>query len=252
MPMARAAWLTLLLALLAACASSGPDLNEEQERQLVRTHLQLASGYMQRGQLDVAKQNLERALALSPGDPDANNMMALLQWRLNELDDAERHFRRALRAQERNAEAENNYGAFLCERGRTEEAMRSFERALSDRLYERRASASENAGLCLYRAGEHARAEPYFREALQREPRRPVSLLHMARISFENDQALSARAFIERYFAVATDTPEALLLGVRIERTLDNKDQEASYAVRLRGKFPTSPEAQQLAGGGQR
>jgi type IV pilus assembly protein PilF len=37
-----------------------------------------------------------------------------------------------------------------------------------------------------------------------------------------------------------------LLLAVKIERILQNKNAEASYALRLRGKFPTSPEVAQL------
>jgi type IV pilus assembly protein PilF len=68
----------------------------------------------------------------------------------------------------------------------------------------------------------------------------------MARISLDSGQVLSARGFIERYFQAAEDTPESLLLAVKIERALRNKNAEASYALRLRGKFPTSPEARQL------
>lgn len=249
----RAASLALILPLLAACASSGLDLTKTQESQLAHTYVQLANGYMQRGQLAIAKENLDKALELRPDDADANNVMAVLQWRLREYSDAERYFRRALREDDKNAEAQNNYGAFLCERGRVEEALRLFERALANPLYRTPEAANENAGLCLVRAGQHERAEAYFRAALASDPRRPVSLLHLARISFDSERLLSARAFIERYFDAAADTPQALLLGVRIERALNNKDQEASYAVRLRGKFPASPEAEQLraAGGGQ-
>ena len=68
----------------------------------------------------------------------------------------------------------------------------------------------------------------------------------MARISYDGGRTVAARGFIQRYFQAGQDTPEALLLAVYIERALKNKDDEASYAVRLRGKFPTSPEAQQL------
>ena len=48
------------------------------------------------------------------------------------------------------------------------------------------------------------------------------------------------------YFQSAEDSPESLLLAVKIERLLHNKNAEASYALRLRGKFPTSPEVAQL------
>jgi len=37
-----------------------------------------------------------------------------------------------------------------------------------------------------------------------------------------------------------------LLLAFRIERALGAKDAQASYALRLRGKFPDSAEAKQL------
>ena len=68
----------------------------------------------------------------------------------------------------------------------------------------------------------------------------------MAKLSLESGQYLSARGYIERNLQSAADTPEALLLAVKIERALRNKDAEASYALRLRNMFPDSPEAAQL------
>lgn len=244
--MMRHAGSVLVLALLAGCVSTEPELSEAQRGSLVRTHVQLANGYLQRGRVEIARENLEKALALEPDDPDANNMMGVLQWRLKEHAAAERHFKRAVRGDRKNAEAQNNYGAFLCERGRVEEAETWFRRASENPMYRTPARANENAGLCFFREGSREKAERYFREALRLNPRLPASLLRMARITFESGRALSARGFIERYFQVAPDTPEALLLAVQIERALKNKDQEASYAVRLRGKFPSSPEAEQL------
>jgi len=91
-----------------------------------------------------------------------------------------------------------------------------------------------------------AKAEKYFREALRINPKLSSALYQMARLSVDSGKRLSARGFIERYFQSAEDTPESLLLAVRIERALGNKNAEASYALRLRSKFPTSPEAGQL------
>ena len=39
-------------------------------------------------------------------------------------------------------------------------------------------------------------------------------------------------------------TPEALWLGVRLERKLGNKAGEGSYASQLRSRYPTSREYQ--------
>lgn len=239
--------LLMAVSLLPACASSA-ERQEAQARKerKIGTQLQLAANYMQRGQLDVAKENLERALEIDSNDSQANNMMALLQWRLKDYDAAERYFRHALRVRDDNAEAQNNFGTFLCERGRVEEAEEWFKLALANPLYSTPAWANENAGRCLMKKQDYAKAEPYFREALKIEPNRPASLYNMAAISYQAGRTLAARGFIQRFFQAAEDTPEALLLAVKIEQTLKNKNEEASYALRLRARFPTSPEAQQL------
>jgi type IV pilus assembly protein PilF len=173
-------------------------------------------------------------------------MMALLQWRLNNPDEAVRHFRKAVAAEPPNPEAWNNYGVFLCERGKIDEAITWFQKAIANAFYRTPEEANLNAGLCLMKKPAPTVAEKYFREALRINPGLPGALYQMAKISLDSGQALSARGFIERYFQATEDTPEGLLLAVKIERALRNKNAEASYAMRLRGKFPTSPEAGQL------
>lgn len=234
-------------ALVAGCASTAErDADETKRRRLVETNVQLAAGYLQRGQLEFAKEKLEKALAMEPTDIHANNTMALLQWRLRDYAAADAHFRRAVALDKGNGDAHNNYGVFLCERGRIDEAEGRFKRAIADPLYSTPAVANQNAGLCLSKKGERTAAEAYFREALRLNPRLAPSLAQMARISLDSNRALAARGFIQRYFQETEDSPEALLLAVRIERALGHKNEEASYALRLRAKFPDSPEARQL------
>lgn len=243
----RARLLLIAIALIATgCASTAErEANETKRARLVDTNVQLANGYLQRGELEFAKERLDKALAIEPNDTQANNMMALLQWRLKDYAAAERHFRNAVSYKD-DPEAQNNFGVFLCERDRVEEAETWFKRAVANLHYQTPALAYENAGLCLYKAKRVDKAEGYFREALKLDPRLPTSLYHLGRISYDAGRTLAARGFMQRYFQATQDTPEALLLAVQIERTLKNKDEEASYALRLRGKFPASREAQQL------
>src|ERR687883_420903 len=49
---------------------------EGRKNRLADTHLQLGINYMQRGQLDSAKENLDKAAELNPDSPQVNNMMA--------------------------------------------------------------------------------------------------------------------------------------------------------------------------------
>lgn len=237
----------LLAGALAGCASSAErEAEQEKTRKLVETHVMLGSGYLQRGQLDVAKEELGKALRAAPDDSQANNIMGVLQWRLKYYAEAERHFRRALENDGKNASAHHNYGAFLCDRGQVDQSLRYFRAAADDPLYPYAAEVNLNAGVCLMKKPAPMAAEKYFREALRLNPRLPGALHQMARISWDSGQPLSARGFIERFLQTAEDTPEILLLAVKVERALHNKNAEASYAVRLRGKFPTSPEVAQL------
>lgn len=246
--MRLAATMAVLLAgSLAGCtAQSVRDAETARHEQRVDIHTRLGATYLYRNQLDVAQQELERALELDPDDSQANNVMGLLQIRLRNDDKAERHFRRAISEQADNSEARNNYGVFLCERNRLDEADKQFRAALANPLYRTPDQAALNAGLCALRKPDKGAAAKYLRLALEKDPRLTPALYQMARLSFESGQMLSARGFMQRYFDVGQDTPEALLLAFRIERALGAKDAQASYAVRLRGKFPDSAEAKQL------
>jgi len=237
----------VVAAVLAACASS-PEREAERARtrQAVQTQVQLAAGYIERGQLEIARQSLDKALELDDSSPSANSMMGVLQWRLQNYDEAERYFKRSLDTQPVDPDVQNNYAVFLCARGKHDQAVKLFEQVASNPAYRTPAAAYENAGLCLLRKPAPAAAEQYFRKALERNPQQAKSLLNLARLSYNKRQYLSARGFMQRYFQVAPDSPESLLLAVHIERALRNRNAEASYALRLRNKYPNSPEVAQL------
>jgi type IV pilus assembly protein PilF len=246
--MTRYAVLLVLASLLiGGCATQAE--REEKAAKLgkrVEIHTQLGATYLSRNQLDIAQQELERALDINSDDSQANHIMGLLQIRLKQDGKAEQYFRRAVGEQPENPDARNSYGVFLCERGRLDEADEQFRAAIKNPLYKSPEQASVNAGLCQLKKPDQHAAATYFRTALTHNPRQPQALLNMARYSFENGEALPARGFMQRYFEVATDTAEVLLLAFRIERALGDKNAQATYALRLRGKFPQSAEARQL------
>ncbi len=242
----RALVVVLAVSWLGGCMTPSDKQAEQERRQrLASTHTQLGISYMQRGQSDIAKDEFRKALDAEPDNPEITNMMALLLFRLREFDEAEKYFRRATEGKG-NPGAWNNYGIFLCERGRYGEADTAFLRALTDKTYKTPAEANVNAGMCQMRKPAPAAAERFFRAALDLNPKQPRALVEMARISFNAGRTISARAFMQRYFEVGEDRPEVLLLATRIERVMGNHNAEASYAMRLTGKFPDSPEVTEL------
>ena len=251
-------WLSisLLCALQFACVtSSSRDAHlapGDTANPLARVNAQLGLGYLANGQLDLAWERLNGALLEDPGYATAHNGMALVYNRLNEPGKAEEHFKRAIELNPSDSAAQTNYGAFLCEHGRFDEGEKHFLKAVENPLYKKPAMAYTNAGMCKLRADEPSGAEIYFRAALRADPRFPVALVNMAELSFDSNQYLSARAYMQRYEEVGRHDSRSLWLGIRIEDELGDKDAVASFAMLLKATYPDSPETQKLLESGLR
>lgn len=245
----RAAAYLLGALLVTGCAtvetdSSSPTTDEDSR---AAVHTQLALGYLHRDQKRTALDELEEALAISPDHSQSNYVMAMLQTQLNNPESADRHYRKALESDPGNSSAAHDYAIFLCGRGKVEEAMTYFQSALDDPLYQRKTLTNLRAGECLMKMRTDRKgAEQYFRNALAANPRLGPALYYLADIAFARKEYLAARGYIERYFAVGRDTPESLLLGVKIESRLSADDVAQQYAARLREKFASSEEAKKL------
>lgn len=237
----------VVISLMVGCTSQQVrDHNAKKKKRAIDTNVQLGLKYMQRGKHKFAKEKLDKAIKLDPSNPDANNAMALLMWRLKEYDKAEDYFEIAVDVDPGNAEAQNNFGVFLCERGRALEGVRRFDKALTNPLYQTPASANVNAGICFMKAKDLNSAEKYFRKAVAIDPKHQQALLSLAKLSYERKRYFNGRAFMQRYFATGAETAESLLLAIKIEHRLGARDAVSDYALRLRGKFPASEEAIEL------
>lgn len=237
-------------ASLYGCATETTIKTEEGDPdQRADVHAQLAAQYMERNSLEVALEELNRALAVKPDHSRSNYVMAVLQTRLKDYDAADRYYKRALKSDPDNSEAAHDYGILLCEQGNIDQALKSFEQALSNPLYRGTSLTNLRAGECLITKGDDpAAAEKYFRQVLALNPAVQLALYYMAEINFDRGNYLSARAFVERFFGAGPETPQSLLLAAKIETRLDADEVAQDYARRLRSKFPSSEQATQLKG----
>ncbi|MGE0081381.1 MAG: type IV pilus biogenesis/stability protein PilW [Thiohalomonadaceae bacterium] len=232
--------LIVLAAALLLSACSGMPTRDPRSAQV---NAELGLRYMLQGQNEIALEKLNRALEQDPKSPVAHHYLAELYRRLGESEDADRHFRRAIDLDDTNSSIYNNYGVFLCNEKRYEEAEKQFLKVLANPVYAGRAQTLENLGVCMRAAGDSAKATEYFRKALQADPKSAIALLGMAELSHAAGNALSARAYLQRYNEVGPHTPESLWLGVRVERALGNKGAAGSYGLLLKNRFPDSQEA---------
>jgi type IV pilus assembly protein PilF len=238
----------LALSALVACNSTGGTRPEyvAPDPEAAEINMRLGLNYLQRGDFAIAMEKLQKALKQNPNLPSAHNTIALLYQRLGEDDKAEAHFLEAVERAPDYSEAQNNFGVFLCQKGRYLDAETRFLKAVENSLYESRAQALENAGLCVSRIPDLEKAEGYYRKALQIEPRLAKSLIQMAHLSYEQQNFLQARAYIQRYQQVANWTPQALLLAIKTEKKLDDQDAVSSYTLIMRSRFPDSDEMQMV------
>ncbi|MFT5573280.1 MAG: type IV pilus assembly protein PilF [Cryomorphaceae bacterium] len=238
----------IALMFITACASSG-NSRDRSNTQLVSDnamiHAQLAKGYLQQKQYAVAKEELEIALRMDPNHSDANYILGLLMMELEQYEDAEKYLRKAVRSDKSNSPAAHDLGTFLCQRGDLDAAVDYFEIAVANPFFDNAELSYMRAGECLARAGND-KAEVYLKKAIVLNPRMRPALYRMAVLKHNARSYLSARAYIERYFAITKPQPASLLLAYKIESKLKANDVAARYRLELLEQFPGSSEASGL------
>lgn len=246
----RALLAFILVSFLAACVStsdapkSRKDLDAAKANKAM-THTKLARGYLQQKQYSTAKASLDRALEIYPQHSDSNYVMALLMNRLEQYEDAEKHYARAVKYDRENSAAAHDFGVFLCQLGKVERAIEYFEIAVSNPLFSRAELSYMRAGECLTKIRD-ARAEQFLKKALSLNPSLRPALYRLASLKYDQASYMSARAYIERFFAITNPQPAALLLAYKIESNLNAQDVAGEYKRSLLSDFPGSKEAATL------
>jgi type IV pilus assembly protein PilF len=242
--------------LLAGCASSGggsagtPQVDKTRAQASARIHTELAASYYERVQYAIALQELGVALQAEAGYAPAYTVRAMVRMALREDEQAEADFRRSLDLDDSNSETHNNYGWYLCQRGRAKESLNQFKDALKNPLYSSPELAYVNLGLCSQKVGLMRDAENNLQRALILRPGMPEALYGLANWSYASGDFAGAKAYFLRFSQVAGDlSADQLLLAVRIERKMRDRNSEASYTLQLRKRFPLSRETQLLSQG---
>jgi type IV pilus assembly protein PilF len=234
----------LLAAVLAGCANQ-QEIRQRHDAAVYNTELGIA--YMRRGDLAIAQRKLDRALEENPDDPDVHSARALLFGRLREPKQADREYREALRLAPKNPDFQNNYAVYLCNAGRVDEGVKTFIAAARNPLYMTPELAYENAGVCLRSVHRDVGAEEMFRQALAIRPNFAQAVWELADIDYSHGRLAQARQEIEAFLASNPETPDLLLLAVKVTRAQKDPLDAELYARRLQLDFPNSAQARALA-----
>ena len=233
---------------IASCSMTGDSKSSTREKvpnykDAAQINIKLAVGYIQRQQYKPARDKLEKAIEQDPENIEGYKTLAYLYSRLGLDDEAEIKYKEALDLNPNDSDLLNSYGTFLCTSGKLDEAQEKFKASYGNPFYEALYLAQSNAGSCYIKQEKYKEAEALLRKSLRVQPKLPGSLLSMAEVGVKTERYLMARAYIQRYHAVAPPGPESLWIQIQAEKALGAKEHYIKYAKQLISDFPDSDEA---------
>jgi type IV pilus assembly protein PilF len=225
-----------------ANTAAQPEAADPKRRAQVR--MELATAYFRRGQLEVALEEVKRALEADPALTAAFNLRGLIYASQGEEVLAEQSFRQGLQTNARDADTMQNFGWFLCQRRRYAEADAMFVQALGV-LGSRDASRTLLAqGVCHANAGQLAEAERSLARAYEVDANNPSVAVNLAEVLYRRGEYERARFFIRRINnQTALVNAQSLWLAARIESRLGNQTGVQELGRQLRARFGDSREA---------
>jgi type IV pilus assembly protein PilF len=216
--------------------------NEGDPHRRAAVRLQLAAGYYQKGQLDVAIKEATDATQIDPNLAAAFGLLGLIHMDLQQNPQAESNFRHALELDPKDPELNNNFGWFLCRSRREREAVSYFDKAAANRMYATPAMALQNAGICLMQVGDTEHAEKYLTKAFEADASSPVAKFQLAQLYLQTQRLDRAEFYYGLLARTVDPNAQTLWLGTKIAHARSDARTQQRLAEELRSRFPTAPE----------
>lgn len=237
--------LGLIASGLLSCTNS-QQLSKPNPDRASEINLELGIEHFKKGNLQEAKDKIDRSIDQNPRNAKAQATAGLLYDRLGEAKKADAYFDRAISLDPKDPDIANNYAAFLCKNGKYEKGEKVALQAANNPLYKSPEIAFVNAGSCARSSGDLARAEQNYRKAIAVRPRFAAALFELTEIKLTQKDYVSARGFYQRYMETTKTSPATLWMCVRLERGSNNTLGANNCAQRLRQEYPSSAETRAL------
>jgi type IV pilus assembly protein PilF len=243
----NAALVVLAIAMLTGCTTSQSTTRKAAPSDDAgEQNFALGARYYRNGQYDLARDRLERALIFDARNADTHSLLALTLAQLGNHRLATESFDKAIRLAPNNPDVRNAYAVYLCRQQRYDEGAAQFEKAIRIRENDDPHVMMTNAGVCVAKKPDLARAEKYFRQALAVKPTYGEALIQMAALKHRTDDNFAARAFLQRYLGDNPATAGVLYLAVQVETQLGDDRAASDYMDQLLREFPQSAESRLL------
>jgi type IV pilus assembly protein PilF len=238
-------------ALLAGCVTESSGNISHTPASLTQAaaiNVQLGYEHMRSGRRADAVLKFEKAIEQDPDNASAYLGLAMINDQVGDQKEARKRYEQAIDAAPDDPVVQNAYAAWLCKMGDAKRAEAQFVAAAKNLRYQTPAVALTNAGICMRRNKQDAKAEEHFRAALKEDPNYGLALAEMADLSLAHGDALRSRAFVQRLLEQGRPDARTLLLAYRTELALKDPRAAQRFADQLRRDYPGSPQAKELGG----
>lgn len=206
--------------LLSGCQTNSSSSQEAKKKESVANiNVRLGMAYLERHDIQRAKQKFLLALEEAPEIPETWYSMGYFMESTGNKEHAKQYYEKSISLAPKRGDVLNNYGTYLCHTGVYQASVTYFLKATQDPTYLQVAAAYENAGLCALKIPDNKSAMSYFKKALQEDPQRANSLIELAELNFQQGQYQSSRKELSQYLQLTTPTAQSYLL----EKKLDAK-----------------------------
>lgn len=212
----------LVCGLLISCSTMKPAKDDDTEMRIKTSKIntQLGIAYLERHNIQRAKQKLLMALDQAPETPEPWYAMGYFLEATGNKADARTYYLRSVEIAPTRGDVQNNYGTFLCRTGDYKAAIQHFMLATKDKDYLDPADAYENAGMCALKMPNYRLARKYLTSALAEDPSRPNALIGLAELDYQIGNYQAASRQLSAYLLMSPATAQSNYLGTRIQTKL--------------------------------
>jgi tetratricopeptide (TPR) repeat protein len=211
-------------------------------------HTDLGTILTQRGQLDEAMAEFQKALEIEPDYEHAHRNLGALLASVGRLDEGIGHLRKALEINPNYSDAHNNLGIALRDQGNIDAAIAEFRKALESNLDN--TAAYNNLATVLLSLGRVDEAVVLYRKALAIDPQMAEFHYSLAKALAKQGKLDEAAAEFDRTLAITPDNAEThnnLAAALAMRGRLDEAIVHFQAALKIKPNYPNAHKNLDLA-----
>lgn len=191
---------------------------KEKKISAAKINVQLGIAYLERKDLQRARQKLVFALEQAPSIPETWYAMGYFLENTGNTKEAEQYYLKSIALAPQRGDVLNNYGTYLCRTKKYQLAIHYFNQAVKDKTYMDPSGTFENAANCALKIPQLADAKLYFTRALEEDPNHVSALLGLAEVYYQEKNYAAAKKKLQEFLRFSAPNVQSFQLEKKLEK----------------------------------